>query len=66
MSYIVCLRNENNDVSHVIIGGDFNVDFNRDWANTSLLRDFCTELNLYPVINHRSSTIAIALFLQVP
>jgi len=48
---------ENYDVSHVIIGGDFNVDFNRDWVNTSVLRDFCTELNLYPVVDHRSSTI---------
>jgi len=41
----------------VIIGGDFNVDFDRDWANTSALRDFCTELNLYLVTDHISNAI---------
>jgi len=48
---------ENNDVSHVLIGGDFNVDFNRDWVNTSVLRNFCKECNLYPVDDHGSNTV---------
>jgi len=41
----------------VILGGDFNVDFLRNWSHTELLNDFCVQSNLFPVIRHSSSTV---------
>ena len=48
---------DDNDGCYVVLGGDFNVDFDRDWCNTSTLRSFCTRLNLYPVIFHDVSQV---------
>jgi len=42
---------------HVIVGGDFNVDFSRAWLHTGILRDFCAKLNLEPTILHESSHV---------
>ena len=42
---------------HVVLGGDFNVDFRRDWVHTVLLNDFCTEFSLMPIIRHTSCNI---------
>ena len=33
--------------SHVIIGGDMNVDFNRSSPHTRILTDFIEDFNLY-------------------
>lgn len=43
-----------NASSHIIIGGDFNVDFCRNWQHTELLTDFCDNLNLEPVNRHNN------------
>ena len=48
---------QNNAGCHVIIGGDFNVDFGRDWAHTNLLNDFCNEHFLFPVVHHVKNEI---------
>ena len=41
----------------VVFGGDFNVDFTRDWPNTRVLADFCQRFNLCSVNTHSSNTI---------
>ena len=41
----------------VILGGDFNVDFNRNFNNTTLLSDFCKRCNLISTDFHTNSTI---------
>jgi len=43
--------------SHVLVGGDFNVDFNRDWVHTALLDSFCDNIGLSPIIRHLNSNI---------
>jgi hypothetical protein len=43
--------------SHVIICGDFNVDFNRDRYHTDLLDDFCERLNMFPTLRHAKCSI---------
>ena len=37
--------------NHVVIGGDFNVDFSRNSANTRILQNFITDLNLFTSID---------------
>lgn len=37
---------------HVVVGGDFNVDFNRAWRNTNALRAFCDRTLLQPTVDH--------------
>ena len=61
--------------NHVVIGGDFNVDFIRNTANTRSLQDFITDFSLftfidlpdadvhYTFINYDSCTSRIDLFL---
>ena len=39
---------------HSIPGGDFNVDFSRNWFHTELLTDFCDNLSLEPVYQHNN------------
>jgi Reverse transcriptase (RNA-dependent DNA polymerase) len=39
---------------HIILGGDFNVDFSRNWFHTELLTDFCDNLSLEPVYQHNN------------
>jgi len=29
--------------SYIILGGDFNVDLSRNWANTKVLEDYCLQ-----------------------
>ena len=43
--------------SHIILGGDFNVDWSRNWSNTTLLEDYCSQASLCPVIRHRDSAV---------
>ena len=50
-SFVVYLI-ENNADCHVILGGDFNVDFSRDRLNTALLNSFCDHMGLNPIIRH--------------
>jgi hypothetical protein len=42
---------------HIIIGGDFNVDFSRDWVHTALLDSFCENVGLLPVVRHANCNI---------
>ena len=42
---------------HVILGGDFNVDFMRNWSHIELLVDFCSHSDLFPVIRHNNSVV---------
>ena len=37
--------------NHVVIGSDFNVDFSQNSANTRMLQDFITDLNLFTSID---------------
>ena len=41
----------------VVCGGDFNVDFERDWVHTRLLTDFCDHNSLYPVAKHTCNNV---------
>ena len=42
---------------HIIVGGDFNVDFSRVWLHTGFLRDFCAALNLEPTTQHDNAQV---------
>ena len=42
---------------HIVLGGDFNVDFSRNWFHTELLTDFCDNLSLEPVYQHNKYCI---------
>ena len=33
-----------------MLGGDFNVDFSRNWTHTDFLNDFCLRTNVNPII----------------
>jgi Reverse transcriptase (RNA-dependent DNA polymerase)/Endonuclease/Exonuclease/phosphatase family len=48
IEYLMCQHSD----CHIILGGDFNVDFSRNWFHTELLTDFCDNLNLEPVYQH--------------
>lgn len=48
---------DRNPDCHVMLGGDFNVDFSRNWTHTDLLNDFCLRTNVSPIIRHSLSTI---------
>jgi hypothetical protein len=41
----------NNDC-HLVLGGDFNVDFRRDRSHTALLDGFCDDVGLTPIVRH--------------
>ena len=56
LSIIENIINNNTDC-HVIVGGDFNVDFARTSILTSALKDFCTHIGLSPILLHKSSNI---------
>jgi len=56
MSLISDLIERNLDC-HILLGGDFNVDFSRDRHHTDVLNDFCFQNNLSPVVRHHCSTI---------
>ena len=47
----------NNLDCHVIVGGDFNVDFTRDRLYTALLASFCANFGLRDAAHHNKSTI---------
>jgi len=53
---IETLINDNSDC-HVIVGGDFNVDFSRNWTHTAVLSSFCTNLSLTPAVHHVKNTV---------
>ena len=40
-----------------MLGGDFNVDFSRNWVHTDLLNDFCSSRNESPLIRHPCGNI---------
>jgi len=54
LSVIDTLLQQHSDC-HVLVGGDFNVDFSRSWTNTLILNEFCTSADLFPVIRNESS-----------
>jgi hypothetical protein len=37
---------------HILVGGDFNVDFSRERFHTELLLHFCNNMNLKPASRH--------------
>ena len=41
----------------MIVGGDFNVDFERDKLHTRILNDFCAKCNMSPVCRHTNYCI---------
>jgi len=43
---------ESNGDCHIILGGDFNVDFTRDRTHTALLTSFCDNIGLFPGTRH--------------
>ena len=40
-----------------MLGGDFNVDLSHNWVHTDLLNDFCSSMNVNPIIRHPCSNI---------
>ena len=48
---------ETNAECLVVCGGDFNVDFSRDWAHTRLLKNFCERVFLHPASEHSCCTV---------
>jgi hypothetical protein len=47
----------NNSDCHVIIAGDFNVDFSRSWPHTALLNSFCDNHGLIAADGHSKNTV---------
>ena len=47
----------NNSDCHVIIAGDFNVDFSRSWPHTALLNSFCDNHGLIAADRHSKNTV---------
>jgi len=43
--------------SHIILGGDCNVDLSTNWTNTKVLDDYCLHACLFPVIRYENSTV---------
>ena len=43
--------------SHFIIGGDFNVDFCRNRAHTTILDKFCSDVGVIPADQHTQSSV---------
>jgi len=41
----------------VVIGGDFYVDFSRDWVHTALLDSFCDSIGSTPIVRHPKCNI---------
>jgi len=50
------LINDNSDC-HIIVGGDFNVDFSRNRIHTAMLSSFCANLSLTPAAHHVRNTV---------
>jgi len=48
---------DNNLDCHVVICGDFNVDFSRNWLHTEILSSFCDNMNIKPVYGHFNCNI---------
>ncbi len=46
-----------NSDCHLVLGGDFNVDFRRDRIHTALLNSFCDDVGLMPTIHHSSYNV---------
>lgn len=46
-----------NSDCHVVLGGDFNVDFCRPWTHTALLSSFCDDIGMIPVIRHAACSV---------
>ena len=42
---------------HVLVGGNFNVDFSRNWNNTLVLNNFCASADLFPVSHNDCSKV---------
>jgi len=40
-----------------LVGGDFNVDFSRNWSNTLTLNEFCASADLFPVTRSECSKV---------
>ena len=56
LSVVESLINDNLDC-HIVVGGDFNVDFDRQWLHTSMLSSFCDNNDINPVDRHSSCTV---------
>jgi len=48
---------DTNSDCHVIIGGDFNVDFSGQRVHTAMLKSFCDNTSLSPADLHHSANI---------
>ena len=48
---------DHNSDCHIVLGGDFNVDFSRNWLHTDLLNDLCSTRILSSIVRHPYSTI---------
>ena len=41
----------------IVLGGDFHVDFLRNWSHNELIHNFCLQSNLLPVICRKCNTV---------
>jgi len=56
LSRLENLVNNNLDC-HIVICGDYNVDFSRNWMHSEILNGFCENMNVKPVCVHPNCTI---------
>jgi hypothetical protein len=56
LSEVENLVNSNNDC-HVVIGGEYNVDFSRNWLHTAMLGGFCDNTGPNPTVRHDKCSI---------
>jgi len=58
---IETLINDNSDC-HIIVGGDFNVDFSRNRIHSAMLSSFCTfNLSLTPAVHQIKNTVYMSI-----
>ena len=55
---------ENSDC-HVVVAGDFNVDFARGWVHTAILDGFCDKNGLIPADRHASCSVDYSLHITL-
>ena len=53
---IELLVNDNPDC-HIVLCGDFNVDFTRNWSHTALLSSFCDNVSMSPAHRHTEYSV---------
>ena len=51
--------------AHIVVSGDFNVDFARNWRHTEILNNFCDRLGLSPTVRHNNNEVDYAYHFNI-